>query len=247
MKPIALVTGGTRGIGRAITVDLARKGYHVLALYARNRKAAESLQEEAKKEKLSVETLRGDLTDQAKIKGLLSDIKARHPKINVVVHNAASGVHRPVEELTAKHIRWTYEINVLAAHELIMGLLDYFNEDARIIGITSSGGTHVIPYYAAVGSSKGALESLFRHYAAELAPRKIAVNLVCPGMVMTEAIEAFPDRNERVENCLRDTPTRKLTEADEVADLVSFLATSRAGSQIIGQTFRIDGGRCIKS
>ena len=115
-----------------------------------------------------------------------------------------------------------------------------------MIGVTSSGGTRVIPYYAAVGSSKGAMESLFRHYAFEWAPRDIAVNCVCPGLVLTDAVEAFPDKESRSQRALESTPTGKLTIPEDVAQLVGFLCSPFA-SQIVGQTIVIDGGKTLLS
>lgn len=108
--------------------------------------------------------------------------------------------------------------------------------------MTSPGGSRVIPHYAAIGASKGALESLFRHYAREFAQEGIIVNLVCPGMVMTDAEKAFPELKRRLETTLQHTPTGELTQPDQVAALVMFLC-SEAASQIVGQTIVIDGGK----
>jgi enoyl-[acyl-carrier protein] reductase III len=117
---------------------------------------------------------------------------------------------------------------------------------SRIVAVTSSGGTRVIPFYTAVGSSKGALESLFRHYAAELAPQGIAVNMVCPGLVLTDAVEAFPDKDARTQKTIDATPSGRLTTPEDVAGVVNFLM-SPAASQIIGQTLVIDGGKTLSS
>jgi enoyl-[acyl-carrier protein] reductase III len=120
------------------------------------------------------------------------------------------------------------------------------NSGDRIVGITSSGGVRVVPYYAAVGSSKGALESLLRHYASELAPNGISVNMVCPGTVLTDAVDAFPDRDARIKKSIDATPSGRLTTPEEVADVVKFLC-GPAAAQIIGQTIVIDGGKTLSS
>jgi NAD(P)-dependent dehydrogenase (short-subunit alcohol dehydrogenase family) len=243
----AIVTGGTRGIGKAIALSLASYGYHVIALYARDRASADALQNEAAARGLNLSTLRGDLSRKEGIDAVLDDIKSKINRVDAFVHCAASGVHRPAHEITTKHLRWTFEINVMAAHELIIALLPLMTDDCRIVGLTSAGATRTIPYYAAVGSSKGALDALFRHLATELAPRGIAINLVCPGMVLTDAVEAFPDREARIAACQEGTPSGKITTPEDVAETVHFLCTSRAGRQIIGQTITIDGGKCIKA
>ncbi len=242
----AIVTGGTRGIGQAISLELARKGYKVFALYGRNRVAAEKLLELAKAENLSIECIRGDLTHPEKFTSLVDELKSKITELNVLVHCAASGVHKKAEELSVKHMNWTFDINVLSIHQLIQSFIGMIPKGGRIIAVTSSGGTRVIPYYAAVGASKGALESLFRHYASELAPRGIAVNLVCPGLVMTEAVEAFPDKDTRMQRTTEATPSGVLTTPEDVAQLILYLC-SPAASQIVGQTIVIDGGKTLSS
>jgi enoyl-[acyl-carrier protein] reductase III len=241
---IAVVTGGTRGIGRAISLALARTGRSVYALYARDRQSAANLAEQAAREGLVIQCLRVNITDDQAVADCLATITRDAPQVDVLIHCAASGVHRDVATLTPKHLKWTLDVNVLAIHPFVSGLLPYIPRGGRIIAITSMGASRALPYYAAVGTSKGALESLFRYYAQELAPRGIAVNLVCPGMVLTEAIAAFPDRDSRVEQATAQTPTQRLTTPEEVANLVIFMC-SEAAAQIVGQTIVIDGGRML--
>lgn len=242
----AIVTGGTRGIGRAVSLQLAQMGYQVFAMYGRNREAAEELVKFATSQNLKIETLRGDLTHSEKFENLLNEINSKTNQVDVIVHCAASGVHRPAMDLSKKHLNWTLDINVFAIHTLIQGLVEKMPSGSRIIAVTSSGGTRVIPFYAAVGASKGALESLFRHYASELAPKGIAVNCVCPGLVLTDAVDAFPDRESRVQKTLDSTPSGRLTTPEDVANVIAFLCTP-AASQIIGQTLVIDGGKTLSS
>ena len=129
---------------------------------------------------------------------------------------------------------------------LLIELLPMIPAGGRIIGLSSFGATHVFSsFYGAVGSSKGALESLFRHYARELAPRGIAVNIVCPGMVETDAINAFPDKEDQMRSAIEITPSGRLATVDDVAGVVLFFAASSAAGQIIGQTINVDGGRSL--
>ncbi len=242
----AVITGGTRGIGRAVSLKLARQGAKVLALYGRDSKSAGELDSIAKQEGLKIVCIKGDLCNDEKFSLVVEAIKAQASRIDFLVHCAASGVHRDAMDLTLKHLRWTFEINVFAIHHLLQSLVEMMPSGARVIGITSSGGTRVIPYYAAVGSSKGALEALFRHYAYELAPKGIAVNLVCPGLVLTDAVDAFPDRDARVEKAKQATPSGELVIPEDVAEMISFLCEPRSG-QVIGQTIVIDGGKTLLS
>lgn len=243
---VAVVTGGTRGIGEAISLNLARSGAKVFALYARDRKSADQLIEIAKKENLSIECMRGNLTDSDLRDEIVKQIKEKTNKVDFIIHSAASGVHKEALDLSEKQLKWTFDINVFAIHNLIQSLREMISTGGRIIAITSSGGTRVIPFYTAVGASKGALESLFRHYASELAPAGIAVNCVCPGLVETDAVQAFPDKDSRVERTTKMTPTGKLTTPQDVAEVIHFLCTSSA-AQIVGQTIVVDGGKTLSS
>lgn len=241
-----VITGGTRGIGKAITLALAQAGAHVYALYARDRKSADALTEETTKREMKVTTIRGDLTDPESFDRVITEIKSACPEVHFLIHSAASGVHKAATALTDKHMRWTFDINFFVAHKLVTALVDRIPSGGRIVGLTSPGGVRTIPHYAAIGASKGAIESLFRHYAQELAPKGIAVNMVCPGMVMTDAAQAFPELEQRLNHTLEATPTGKLTTPEEVAHMVHFLCQKQAGN-IVGQTLIMDGGKGLMS
>lgn len=243
---IAVVTGGTRGIGRAISLMLAHEKAKVFALYGRDREAAQELTDYAQKAGLEIHCLRGDLTRPEKFNEIVTQIEAQSEQLDFIIHSAASGVHREAMQLTTKHLQWTFDINVFAIHNLVQRLMPKMKSGSRLIGVTSAGGTRVIPYYSAVGASKGALESLFRHYAFELAPQGIAVNCICPGLVLTDAVDAFPEKENRIEKARGHTPTGRLTTPEDIAGLVKFLCLPDAG-QIIGQTIVMDGGKTLLS
>lgn len=244
-EKVAVVTGGTRGIGRAITVALAASGYRVYAIYARNRRSAKELGDLATQRGIDVRCLRADLTDSEAVSFCVNTIKGENTHIDVVVHSAASGVHREASKLTLKHMAWTFDVNLFSIQALLIELVPLMPPGGRIIGISSFGASHVFsPFYGAVGATKGAMESLFRHYARELAPRGISVNCVCPGLVVTDAVDSFPDKDEQISFGISVTPSGRLTTPSDVAGVVLFVC-SEAAQQIVGQTIYVDGGRSL--
>lgn len=239
-----VITGGTRGVGRAISLRFARAGAEVLANYVRDSEAAERLQAEAGKEGISIHTARADLSTEKGTTRFLESVAERFPTISGFVHCAATGVHRPFTELTLRHFDWTYSLNVRAFFELVHRLLERFEKGSSILAVSSDGAVRAIPFYTLVGSSKGALESLVRHMAAELAPRGIRVNAIAPGTVLTDAWNVLPDREHRLAEASRRSPTGRLVTLEEVAGAAQFLC-SDAASGVIGHTLVVDCGTRI--
>jgi enoyl-[acyl-carrier protein] reductase III len=240
----ALVTGGTRGIGRAISIQLARAGAMVIANYVRDDKAANDLMSAAGEEGLSLHTCRADITGDKGMERLMASLDAEGPELNMLVHCAATGVHRPFEQLTLRHFDWTMGLNVRAFFDLVQRLQSRFVQGGSIVAISSEGATRAVPHYTLVGASKGALESMVRHLAAELASRKIRVNSLAPGSVVTDAWNVLPDAEKRLTDASRRTPLGRLVTLEEVAAVALFLC-SDASSAIVGQTLVVDGGARI--
>lgn len=239
-----LVTGGTRGVGRAISLQFARAGAVVIANYVRDSAAAEKLAAEAVTEGCSIELCRADLTTDKGMDRLMAFLEGRFETISGLIHCAATGVHRPFSELTLRHFDWTYALNVRAFFDLVHRLLPRFETGSSILAVSSAGAVSAVPFYTLVGSSKGALESMVRHLAVELAPRGIRVNAISPGTVMTDAWEVLPDREQRLADAIRRSPTGRLVTLDEVASAAQFLCSPAAGG-IVGQTIVVDGGARI--
>ena len=236
-----LVTGGTRGIGQAISLRLARAGARVLANYLRDEKAAEQVKAIATEEGLDIKLCRADLTNERGLEQLASSLEELSPQLSGLVHCAATGIHRPIEELTERHFDWTLGLNVRAFFKLTKFLMPRFTPGASIVAMSSWGAVRAIPYYSVVGASKGALEALARHLAVELAPRGIRVNILTAGAVLTDAWKAMPDSESRIAETIRRTPAGRLVTAEQVAYGAQFLC-SDAASGIIGQTLVIDNG-----
>jgi enoyl-[acyl-carrier protein] reductase III len=239
-----LVTGGTRGVGREIALQFARAGAHVWANYVRDVQAAERLRAQAAAEAISIELCRADLSSEKGMAELLEKLPSSTPGLSGLVHCAATGVHRPVAELTLRHFDWTFALNVRSFFALVHRLLDRFEKGASILAISSGGAVRAVPYYTLIGSSKGALESMVRHFAAELAPRGIRVNALSPGTVLTDAWKVLPDHERRLEEARRRSPLGRLVTLQEVAWAAQFLCSDAAGG-IAGHTLVVDGGTRI--
>jgi len=239
-----LVTGGTRGIGRAISLRFARAGATVTANFVRDQKAADDLKATAEQEGLAIALCRADLTTPAGLEKVRASLIETPGPLSGLVHCAATGVHRSFADLTSRHFDFTFSLNVRTFFELVSAFNNQFSDRASIVAVSSIGATRALPYYTLVGASKGALESLARHMAAELAPRGIRVNVLVPGSVETEAWKAMPQAEERLSDARQCTPTGRLVTPDEVAAAAQFLC-SDAAAGIVGHTLIVDGGAAI--
>lgn len=239
-----LITGGTRGIGRAISLRFAGAGATVIANYLRNENAARELKALAESQQLAVALCRADLTTQKGLAELDLVLKEHRLPLSGLVHCAATGAHRPFAELTARHLQWTMALNVSSFFELVKMNLPQFGTGSSIVALSSAGAQRAVPNYSVIGASKAALESLARHLAVELAPRGIRVNVLAPGPVATEAWDAIPDRERRLSEASVKSPLGRLVTTSEVACAAHFLC-SRAASGINGHTLVVDGGAGI--
>jgi NAD(P)-dependent dehydrogenase (short-subunit alcohol dehydrogenase family) len=239
-----LITGGTRGIGRAISLRFARAGASVIANYVRDVQAAESLMSEAKAEGLTVVTVRADLNSAKGVDVLVGETERAFPALSGLIHCAATGVHRPFEQLTLRHYDWTFALNVRAVFDLTQKLLPLFKEGGSILAVSSEGAVRAALQYTLVGATKGALEAMFRHLAVELAPRGIRVNILAPGTILTDAWRVLPNSEQRLAEAARRSALGRLCTLEEVANAAQFLC-SDAASGIVGHTLVVDGGSGI--
>lgn len=239
-----LVTGGTRGIGRAISEQFAQGGAEVIANYVRDEKAALDLKTKAEREGWRLTLCRADLTTQDGLTRVESSLQAAAAPLAGIVHCAATGTHRAIDSLTGRHLDWTFALNARALFELTVRLLGRFGRGGCILALSSMGATHAIPQYSAIGASKGALEALIRHFAVELAPRGIRANALRPGAVATQAWKSIPDADARLAEAARRSPWGRLVTTDELAACAQFLC-SAAASGVTGQTLVVDAGASV--
>ena len=232
-----LVTGGTRGIGKTIALRLASQGAARVALgYMRNDAAAQAAAEEVRKAGAEALLIRGNVASEKVIAELAS-----HGPYTVVVHNAATGVIKPALETEDKHWDWTLNANARALLSLARACAPDMESGSSIVAISSLGAQRVLENYVLVGTSKAALESVVRYLAVELSPRGIRVNAVSAGVVDTDALDHFPNREEMLRAGKTRTPAGRLVEPDDIAGAVAFLCSPDA-QMVRGHTLIVDGG-----
>jgi len=242
---IALVTGGSRGIGKSIASELGRRGATVIINYLKNHEAAKTTVEELKLQGIKTTRIKAHVGEEAAIDSLVSKIEKQFGQLDILVNNAASGVMRPTTELSVKHWDWTMNINARGPWMLSVAASRLMPDGGRIINISSPGSTWVLPAYFAVGVSKAAIEAVTRYLAVELGPKGIAVNTVSPGFVMTEALNAFPDQLGIRDLASRPTPAGRTITPEDVSNVVAMLCSSDA-EMIRGQVIVVDGGETLR-
>jgi enoyl-[acyl-carrier protein] reductase III len=240
----ALVTGASRGIGRAIALHLAQLGAEVIVHYLRKKQAATEVVTAIESLGGRAISMKANLAEADAITAMFDEIEATVGRCDIFIANAASGTPRDVLDLTDKHWDWTMDVNARSILRCVQHAAPLMEKAGwgRIVTITSPGSTRVLPHYGAIGLSKAVVESLTRYLAVDLAPKGILVNAVSPGLVNTDAVTAFPiDLQAVFAYAQNRTPAGRLVTPKDVAAVVAFLC-SEAAAMIVGQTIMVDGG-----
>lgn len=240
----ALVTGAARGIGRAIATKLAAAGCDVAVNYYNSAEAAEALCAQIRAGGRRACAIQGSVGIPDSVDEMFAEFRRHFDRLDIVVSNAASGVLKPTVEMTLKHWRWCLETNALALNLLVQRALPLMPEGGRVVAMSSLGAQRAMPGYGFVGASKAALEALARALAQELGPRGIRVNVVSAGVVDTDALSYFPNRDALLADFARRTPAGLVLTPQDVADAVYLLCLPEA-AMINGHTLVVDGGFAI--
>ncbi|RDI37169.1 enoyl-[acyl-carrier-protein] reductase FabL [Falsibacillus pallidus] len=241
---VALVTGSSRGVGKAIALELAKEGYDLVINYARSKKAALETAEEIEKLGRKAFVVRANVGDVEKIRGMFEAIKEEYGRLDVFISNAASGVLRPVMELEESHWDWTMNINSKALLFCAQEAAKLMDKGGKIVSISSLGSIRYLENYTTVGVSKAAVEALTRYLSVELSKMDIVVNAVSGGAIDTEALKHFPNREQLLEDARQNTPAGRMVEIEDIVKTVKFLVSDDA-FMIRGQTIIVDGGRSL--
>jgi enoyl-[acyl-carrier protein] reductase III len=241
---VALVTGASRGIGRVIALKLAGAGCDVAANYYSSHDEAEALCAAIRAMGRRARAIQGDVGSPASVEELFAEFRQHFDRLDILVSNAASGVLRPTLEMSLKHWRWCLETNALSLALLAQHAVPLMPVGGRIIAMSSLGATRAIPDYGFVGASKAALESLVRTLAQELGPRGIRVNAVSAGVVDTDALRHFANRESLLTSFAERAPAGPVLTAQDVAGAVYLLCLPEA-AMVTGHTLVVDGGFSI--
>src|SRR5580765_7141350 len=241
---VALVTGAARGIGRATALKLAHAGCDIAANYYNSADQAEALCAEIRALGRRAVAIPGSVGIPDSVDEIFAAFGKHFDRLDILVSNAASGVLKPTVEMTLKHWRWCLETNALALNLLTQRALPLMAEGARIVAMSSLGAQRAMPGYGFIGASKAALEALARALAQELGPRGIRVNVVSAGVVDTDALKYFPNREQLLAEYARRAPAGPTLSSEDVANSVYLLCLPEA-AMITGHTLVVDGGYCI--
>lgn len=233
----ALVTGGTRGIGREIARALACAGADVLTCYRQDGSHVDDLARELEKTGGDHHLIQADLTRETDVAHLIGECRSRFGGLDVIVNNAGVISHQPFGRLEPDEWRRVVDTSLTAAYLVIHGALPLLSKHASVINIGSRVATVGIPLRAHYTAAKAGLVGLTRSLCKELGPRGVRINVVAPGVISTE-VELATDVVERYEKM---TALRRLGTPADVAAVVLFLASDASG-YVTGATIDVDGG-----
>lgn len=239
-----LVTGGSRGIGRAIVKKLVDAGAKVLINYYNSSTEAEQLCAEIQENGGTAYMVQGSVSDPESVKSIIAACREYFGRLDILVSNAASGVLKPAMEMTLKHWRWCLETNAFALNALAKEAIDLMSPGSRIFALSSMGSHRAIPNYGFIGASKAALESLVRSLSVELAPLGISVNTVLAGAVDTDALKYFPNYQDVLKRSEQFSLAGRNIQPEDVANVIYLLSQPEA-EMIKGQTIIVDAGYSI--
>jgi enoyl-[acyl-carrier protein] reductase III len=245
---VALVSGASRGIGRACALRLAEAGADVIVNFVSSRAAALEVAKEIRALGRRAWAVRADVSEQDDVKSMFSFIAEHIGQLDIVVSNAATGGFRALLDATPVNFEAAMKTNVLALIHLVQAacpLLEQGERRGKVVTISSHGSHMALPHYGLIGGSKAALESIARHMALEVGDRGINVNVVKAGLVETDSTRRIPDAEEMFAGRTSKTMVgeRQLLDSD-VANTVLFLASSMS-DLIQGETITVDGGAAI--
>lgn len=242
---VTLITGASRGIGRAAAVMFARAGSHVAINYRNDQKAAEEVKTAVEANGVRALLVRADVSDKSRVDAMMHDVIDTFGRIDIVVNNAGVWIHNPIDEMTEERLKETVGINLLGTFYVCMAAVPHMKKQGsgNIINISSTAGQRGEAFYSPYGATKGGVISLTKSLAPELAPHHIRVNCVAPGWVETDmAHDAL--QGERGEQVRAQIPLNRVGTPEELAGPILFMA-SDLSTFITGEILNVNGGAVL--
>ncbi|MCR5113079.1 MAG: 3-oxoacyl-ACP reductase FabG [Acholeplasmatales bacterium] len=238
---LAIVTGASRGIGKACAIRLAKDGYTVVINYSHNDAKAQETLDEIKAFGGDGMIYKADVSNQEEVNKMVREVAKTYGGIDVLVNNAGIVRDQLLLTLTKDNLDQCFDLNVKGYFYMAqaVALKMFRKKKGVIINMSSVSGSYSLPGQSVYGATKGAVNTMTKTLAKELAPYGIRVNAIAPGFIETEMLDDIPA--EKKEEYLNVIPQHKLGTTEDVANVVSFLA-SDASKYMIGQVLTIDGG-----
>jgi len=245
----ALITGGSRGIGRETALALAQAGCDVAINFITQEAAANQTALEIQRLGREAMVVKADMSEPEDIAAMVEAVGENWGRLDILISNAASGGFRNIIDAKPSHFDSAMHTNVRSLMLLVQAalpMLEKSEDQAKVIALSSHGSHRALPAYGLIGASKAAIESLIRHFAYELGPRGINFNVVLAGLVRTDSTAHVPNADAMfaaMDEKLTMPESRTLTTKD-VANVVRFLASPES-DLIQGQTIIVDGGASL--
>jgi 3-oxoacyl-[acyl-carrier protein] reductase len=241
-RKVAVVTGGSKGIGAAIAQELATAGAAVVVNYAKSPEQAEAVVAKIKAAGGKAKAVLADVSRPAEARQLIDAAVSAFDRVDILVNNAGFYEFSPLAEISEEHFNRIFDLNVRGLLFATQAAVNAFDgSGGTIINISSLASQMSIPHATVYSASKAAVDSLTRTLAAELGPRRIRVNSILPGPVETEGTRALADFEAFRAEFLPRTPLGRIGQPGDIASVVSFLASGQAG-WITGQVIPVAGG-----
>ena len=236
MTKIAIVTGGTRGIGASISKKLKLSNFKVIANYASNDEAANSFSKEN-----NIEVVKWDVSNFDECQKSISEIYEKNKNVDILVNNAGITRDAPLHKMNKDNWQKVIDVNLNAVFNMTSLVINKMRENSygRIVHISSVNGQKGQFGQTNYAATKSALIGFSKSLALESASKGITSNVICPGYINTEMVAAI--REDILNSIIETIPNKRLGEADEVAEMVDYLVSDKA-SYINGSTFSINGG-----
>ena len=236
MTKIAIVTGGTRGIGASISKKLKSSNFKVIANYASNDDAAESFSKEN-----NIEVIKWDVSNYDECQKSVNKIYEDNKNVDILINNAGITRDAPLHKMSRDNWQKVIDVNLNSIFNMTSLVINKMRENSfgRIIHISSVNGQKGQFGQTNYAATKSALIGFSKSLALESASKGITSNVICPGYINTEMVAAI--REDILKSIIETIPNKRLGEADEVAEMVDYLVSDKA-SYVNGSTFSINGG-----